>query len=230
MNFSRVIAIDGPSGSGKSTIAKKIASLLNVLYVDTGAMYRALGHTFSENGIPFVDNDELTEFLESISLEYGRSKDCLIEVNGENLTEIIRQHEISELASKISRLDSIRKYLVDFQRQLVQTKTCVMEGRDIGTVVFPKAFIKIFLIASLEVRAQRRLDQLISKGQKDHTLSKVIEDVRARDESDTTRANSPLVKSDDAIELDTSHLTEQQVLEEIAQLVRLRAKGLGMSL
>jgi len=230
MKYSKIVAIDGPSGSGKSTIAKKVADYLGLLYVDTGAMYRALGHFLQSQNIAFEESQALLDSLKNIRFEYGISKDCLIRVNDLDLTEIIREHYVSELASRVSSLKSIREYLVNFQRKLVKEKICVMEGRDIGTVVFPDAFMKIFLTASVEIRAQRRFDQLKEKGKSDLSLAEVLVDVKNRDDRDMNRSESPLLKADDAIELDTSTMSEREVLEKIDNFVKLRAFDLGINL
>ncbi len=151
MSLSKVIAIDGPSGSGKSTIAKKLAESLGVLYIDTGAMFRSLAFICDQRNIEMVTGDGISTFLKSINLEYGKSSDCLICVDGVNLTGEIREHSVSKLASIISQIPEVRTFLLDFQRDLASKVVCVMEGRDIGTVVFPNAFCKFFVTASVEV-------------------------------------------------------------------------------
>ena len=160
-----VIAIDGPSGSGKSTCAKLLAKELGLLYIDTGAMYRALGLWAQMNQVPFDDHEKINELLQNINLKYGVNESTLIEIDGQNLTEKIREHEVSKLASIISQIPSVREYLVNFQRTLATTKVCVMEGRDIGSVVFPEAFCKFFITTASELRANRRLAELDEKGE-----------------------------------------------------------------
>ena len=160
MTQTTVIAIDGPSGSGKSTIAKTLASELGILYIDTGAMFRALAFHAHNAGIDLHDEQAVTKSLENIKIEYQTEDNALIKINGIDLSKKIREHHVSKLASIISQIPSVRTFLLDFQRNLANSKVCVMEGRDIGTVVFPNAFLKFFITASIEVRAKRMLDQL----------------------------------------------------------------------
>lgn len=198
MKTKRVIAIDGPSGSGKSTCARMLAKELGLLYIDTGAMYRALGYWAQEKEIPFKEGEALQSFLKNIKLSYGESESNLIEIDGVNLTEKIRQHEVSKLASIISQIPSVRTYLVDFQRTLPTSTTCVMEGRDIGSVVFPDAFCKFFITTNTKLRAMRRFEELKEKGQSGLTLEQIIHDIEERDKSDLNRTHSPLIQTDDA--------------------------------
>lgn len=228
--FSKVIAIDGPSGSGKSTIAKELARTLNVLYIDTGAMFRALAYEAFEKKINLIEGPALREFLHSLNVEYGVSDSVLIRINGQDLSEKIREHHVSGLASIISQLSSVRKYLLDFQRSLALDKICVMEGRDIGTVVFPDSFSKFFITASVDIRAERRLKQLREGGDDKITLAQIAEDVRKRDESDMNRAVAPLKKADDAISLDTSTLTMKDIIHILSNEVKFRAAHLGFNL
>lgn len=193
-----MIAIDGPSGSGKSTCAKILAKKLNFLYIDTGAMYRAIGHWAQVKGVAFEEGKALNNFLEQINIEYGLSEDNLIQIDGTNLTQKIREHQVSKLASIISQLPSVREYLVDFQRTLPSTKVCVMEGRDIGSVVFPNAFCKFFITTETAERARRRLEELKEKGDVSLTLEQVVKDIEDRDQSDRNRSHSPLIQTDDA--------------------------------
>ena len=221
--MERVIAIDGPSGSGKSTLAKKLANSLNLLYIDTGAMYRALGLAAIENKLDLTTEGlRLIEWLNHVEFSYGK-EDKLVIVDGKNLTDQIREHQVSLYASQISVMPHVRKFLVNFQRQLVKDQTCVMEGRDIGSVVFPQSFCKIFITASVDVRAKRRLDQLKSLGQKDLTLEQVRADVLKRDESDINRVESPLLQAEDAYLLDTSSMNEEDVLKALVTIVKEKA-------
>lgn len=223
-----VVALDGPSGSGKSTIAKQVAKRMHYTYIDTGAMFRALGITAKKQNIPFEEGEKLNNFLQNIDLKYGISDDVLITVDGVDLTKEIREHYVSELASTISKLPSVRKYLLNFQRNLARSNFVVMEGRDIGTVVFPNSFCKIFMTASYEVRAERRLLQLQEAGNHEITLEQVIADIKERDERDSSRAIAPLKIADDAIMLDTSDLTFDQVLEKIVNIVKERVSVLDL--
>lgn len=229
-HFAKVIAIDGPSGSGKSTIAKELARALGVLYIDTGAMFRALGYVANEKNITLIEGTGLNAFLDSIKMEYDVDENVLIRINGQDLTEKIREHHVSKLASIISQLPSVRKYLLDFQRSLALDKICVMEGRDIGTVVFPDSFCKFFITASVDIRAERRLKQLRENGDENITLSQIAEDVRKRDETDMNRSVAPLKKAEDAMLLDTSALKMADVINILSNEVKFRAAHLGFKL
>lgn len=228
--FAQVIAIDGPSGSGKSTIARDLATALQVLYIDTGAMFRALGFYADQQKIELIEGEKLTEFLDSVKMDYGVSPTCLIRINGVDLTEKIREHNVSKLASIISQLPSVRKYLLDFQRALALNKVCVMEGRDIGTVVFPNSFCKFFITASVDIRAERRLKQLKEGGDQAVTLEQIKDDVRKRDETDMNRVVAPLKKAEDATLLDTTELGLIDIIKILSNEVKFRAAHLGFVL
>ena len=225
-----VIAIDGPSGSGKSTIARELARALNVLYIDTGAMFRALGFFADQQKIELVEGPGLSTFLADIKMDYGKSPSALICINGVDLTEKIREHNVSKLASIISQMPSVRKYLLDFQRALALDKVCVMEGRDIGTVVFPNAFSKFFITASVDIRAERRLKQLQEGGDLTITLEQIKDDVRKRDETDMNRVVAPLKKAEDAMLLDTTTLALSDIINILSNEVKFRASHLGFKL
>ncbi|CBW26723.1 cytidylate kinase [Halobacteriovorax marinus SJ] len=230
MSLSKVIAIDGPSGSGKSTIAKKLAESLNVLYIDTGAMFRALAYSCDQRNIPLRAGSEMDDFLSEINLEYGKSQDFLIGIDGENLTKKIREHNVSKLASIISQIPQVREFLLNYQRELASRVVCVMEGRDIGTVVFPNAFCKFFVTASVEVRSKRRLNQLNEAGDSDLSLEQIMMDVKKRDESDMNREVAPLKMAEDADLVDTSDMELLDVLNSLKSSVEDRAKGIGITL
>jgi len=230
MEKSLVIAIDGPSGSGKSTIAKMLAKQLDLLYIDTGSMFRGLAYSSHQANIPMESGEALNTFLNNCEIVYGKSPEELIVINGENLTQTIREHHVSKLASIISQVPEVREYLLNFQRELATKKLCVMEGRDIGTVVFPDAFSKIFITASDNIRAQRRLDQLHEQGDKNVTLEQVIDDVKKRDDSDRNRVVAPLKQADDAYFMDTSELGLDQILEKLKLIVKEKAQEAGISL
>jgi CMP/dCMP kinase len=221
---SNVIAIDGPSGSGKSTMAQNLAKELKVLFIDTGAMYRALGLRAKQLSIDLSSPEQVENFLKNIQIDYGPDEEILIRIDGEDFSQKIREHEVSFLASQISKVNAIRVFLVDFQRGLTKQKVCVMEGRDIGTVVFPDAFCKIFITASVDVRAKRRLEQLQESGDCDLDFRDIIHDVKERDESDRNRKVSPLYQAEDAFLLDTSELSEPQVLQSLISQVKGKAK------
>jgi len=217
MKFSKVIAIDGPSGSGKSTVAKMVASKLGHTYIDTGAMFRAIGLYFYERNIAHTDTSKIENELGSINFEYGVSDSILVSINEKDLTLEIRKHYVSDIASRYSKVGIIREFLQDYQRSLVQLTSCVMEGRDIGTVIFPNSYLKIFLTATDEVRALRRLKQLEEKGER-VSAEQVLEDIKRRDERDSKRSLAPLIKADDAIELLTDGLEIDEVVAKIVNL------------
>ena len=223
MNYSSVIAIDGPSGSGKSTIARMVAKKLNLLYIDTGAMFRSLAYSLRSRGFEIDEPsmsqvDAIKKQLASLDFKYGQSEQELVVIDGENLTQTIREHQVSKLASQVSKIQVVRDYLKEAQRSIAGKNHCVMEGRDIGTVIFPNSYCKIFLTASAEVRAQRRFDQLRDKGDNQTTFETVLEDLKKRDDSDINRATAPLKKADDAVGLDTSDMDINQVIDEIVKI------------
>lgn len=228
--FSQVIAIDGPSGSGKSTIARDLAQALKVLYIDTGAMFRAIAYVANEQKIVLTEGEDLKKFLASLKVEYGVSPEILIRINGNDLTEKIREHHVSRLASIISQLPSVRKFLLDFQRALALDKICVMEGRDIGTVVFPNSFCKFFITASVDIRAERRLKQLQEGGDQSVSLEQIKDDVRKRDDTDMNREVAPLKKAEDAMLLDTTKLGLVDIINILSNEVKFRAAHLGYKL
>ncbi|MCK6595592.1 MAG: (d)CMP kinase [Bacteriovoracaceae bacterium] len=227
---AKVIAIDGPSGSGKSTVAKNLAVEMNVLYIDTGAMFRALGYVFDKEKLVIEDSEKNRHFLNNLKMEYGLSESELIVINNENLTEKIREHHVSKLASQISQLPFIREYLLKFQRSLALDRVCVMEGRDIGTVVFPNSFAKFFITASVETRALRRLNQLVENGDNSHSLEQIIDDVKKRDETDMNREVAPLKKADDAELIDTTNLKLLEITSLLVKKIHGRAQEFGIQL
>lgn len=217
MNYS--IAIDGPAGAGKSTIAKLLAEKMNYIYVDTGAMYRAMAVYFSQNNINADDEKAIEAAVENIniSIEYASGVQQVI-LNGENVTALLRTEETGKMASKTSKYASVRTKLVDLQRKLAETQNVIMDGRDIGTVVLPTAFVKIFLTADSAARAKRRYDELSAKGEQcDYELIKA--DIEKRDYEDSHRENSPLKQADDAILVDTSDMTIEQVTQAITDII-----------
>lgn len=219
------IAIDGPAGAGKSTIAKALAKKLNMIYVDTGAMYRAIGlHCMRKNIAG--DNAEAVEaecenIRVSIVYENGEQVVCL---NGENVNEQIRTAQAGAMASAVSVHKKVRAKMVELQKKIAADTSVVMDGRDIGTVVLPNAEVKIYLTASSSVRAKRRFDELIAKGQACDlvTLQKEIEE---RDYRDMHREISPLKKAEDAVELDTSDMSIEEVVEKMMQIVTEKAEN-----
>lgn len=205
------IAIDGPAGSGKSTIAKALAKELDIDYIDTGAMYRAFGYKIREKGIDMHDPAQLDALLCSTEIDFDRGKTLL---DGSDVSSVIRTPEISMLASECSAIAEVRKKLVALQQAMGESKSVVMDGRDIGTVVFPKAKYKFFLTASSEERAKRRFAELTAKGEKT-TFEQVLEEMNRRDHNDTTRKVTPLRRADDALEVDTTKMSIEEVTEFI---------------
>ena len=207
-----IIAIDGRSSSGKSTFAKKIAAELNLTYIDSGAMYRAVTYYALENGMiedQKVDEKSIISELDNLNIEFkynrekGRNETIM---NGDSIEDRIRQIDVSQYVSPVSKIGEVRKKLVALQRGCAQNSGVVMDGRDIGTVVFPDADIKIFLVSDVTIRAERRHKEMDEKGQL-VSFKDVKDNLQDRDHQDSTRQNSPLRKSDDAIELDNSRMT-----------------------
>jgi cytidylate kinase len=218
-----VIAIDGFSSTGKSTIAKQVAKKLNYIYVDTGAMYRAVTYFALQNsfiGDGFFNSEELINSLNEINITFKFNKVlgfAEVYLNGKNIEADIRTLRVSKFVSPVATLSEVRRKLVEQQQLMGKDKGIVMDGRDIGTVVFPDAELKIFMTASAETRAMRRYKELLERG---HNLSydDVLENVTTRDHIDSTREDSPLVKADDAIEIDNSDLTIDEQLETLIGL------------
>ncbi|MEP7362335.1 MAG: (d)CMP kinase [Acidobacteriota bacterium] len=216
-----VVAIDGPAGAGKSTIARRIAARMGFLYIDTGAMYRAVALWAERNGTSLDDHLNLEQLAKAAEIEL-RSNPLGVVLNGEDITDLIRNAEISQAASKASAIPGVRRALVEKQRAMGEQTSIVMEGRDIGTVVFPDAEVKIFLDAAAEVRAQRRLDEMHAKGQTDLTLEAVLKDINERDTRDRSRSEAPLMQSPDAEYVDSTKNSIEEVEERILALVRSR--------
>ncbi|MBP5135092.1 MAG: (d)CMP kinase [Paludibacteraceae bacterium] len=224
-----IIAIDGFSSCGKSTMAKGLARKLGFIYIDSGAMYRAVTLYALRNGFfehEHINESALAASIKNISITFKLNKDGIPEtyMNDENVEQEIRTMEVSSHVSPIAALPFVREALVAQQRKMGEQKGIVMDGRDIGTTVFPNAELKIFVTASAEIRAQRRFDELKAKGKND-TYEKVLENVVERDRIDMTRAVSPLRKADDAIELDNSHMTIAEQLDYIASLAENKIKS-----
>ncbi|MBN2772651.1 MAG: (d)CMP kinase [Prolixibacteraceae bacterium] len=224
-NKKIIIAIDGFSSCGKSTLAKSLARELGYAYIDSGAMYRvvtlvALQNNWISNGIS--DKEKIIKGLENISISFKFIRETeknTTFLNGKNVEEQIRMLDVSNNVSPISAIKEVRQEMVKFQRQMGEEKRIVMDGRDIGTVVFPQAELKIFMTASPEIRAQRRFDELIGKGQK-VSMEEVIKNINERDFIDQNRKESPLRKADDAIVLDNSNYTLEGQLEWALQKAR----------
>lgn len=218
------IAIDGFSSTGKSTLAKQLAKELEYVYVDTGAMYRAVALFAMQNnfiGADFFNKEALTKALPKIQLEFKFNTDlgfAEMYLNGENVEKPIRTIEVSNFVSRVAEVSEVRAKLVEQQQEMGTNKAIVMDGRDIGTVVFPNAELKIFMTASAETRAQRRFDELQQKGD-DVSYEDVLKNVVERDYIDTHREDSPLVIADDAIEIDNSYLTREEQFSAVLELV-----------
>ncbi|NLW22477.1 MAG: (d)CMP kinase [Tissierellia bacterium] len=213
-----VIAIDGPAGAGKSTIAKKIAKILKLEYIDTGAMYRALTLKAIEEGVDPEDTEAILELIGSTSIYF---KDNHIYLDGTRVDEEIRQNIVSRNVSKIAKIKEVREKMVELQRELAKSGSVIMDGRDIGTVVLPDANYKFFVTASVEERARRRYKELIESNQK-VTYDQVLSQIKERDRIDSTREISPLQKSPDAYEIDTTNKTIEQCVDEIVDIIEGR--------
>ena len=210
------IARDGPAGAGKSTIAKRVARELSFIYVDTGAMYRAIALYLIREEISAEHPDEVARALEhiQISIRYENSEQQVL-LNGENVSGLIRTEEVGNMASKAAALGCVRAKLLELQRELARTNDVVMDGRDIGTNILPDARLKIYLTASVETRAKRRFDELTSRGM-ECSLDEIAEDIRQRDYQDMHREIAPLTQAADAVYLDSSDMT----IEEVAARIR----------
>lgn len=222
------IAIDGPSGAGKSSVARAVAEKLGAMYLDTGAMYRAVGLYMLKNGVPLNDPAAIAAHCPGVDVRVGYGKDgrqCVY-LGEEDVSEAIRAAEVSLAASSVSTVPEVRERMVALQRRIARGHSVVMDGRDIGTKVLPDATLKVFLTASAEVRARRRFHELAQKGMPE-PYEKVLEELVRRDDVDTHRAASPLRMAEDAVEVDCSQMTLDEVVEAVAALARqaLEAKA-----
>ena len=202
-----IVAIDGPAGSGKSTIAKLVAKKFNFTYIDTGAMYRMITLYLLENKISFDNLDKIQKILNEINLDMKEDKFFL---NNVDVSLKIREEIINENVSKVASIKAVRENLVNLQRKIASDKNVILDGRDIGTVVFPNAQVKIFLVASAEERARRRYNEFMEK-KVEITYDEVLKSLKERDHLDSTRKESPLVKASDALELDTTNLKIEKI-------------------
>lgn len=213
MRKNLVVAIDGYSSCGKSTLAKALAKKLGFIYIDSGAMYRAVTLYFIRNKISYTDELAIADALQHIELNFhARDYESHITLNGEEVSAEIRQMPVSENVSEVSAQKLVRREMVRQQQRMGKSKNIVMDGRDIGTTVFPDAQIKFFMTADPKVRAERRFKELQSKGDTTTTLENVFENIAHRDYADTTRTESPLVRADDAIILDNTEITPEEQL------------------
>lgn len=214
------IAIDGPAGAGKSTIARRLAKELNYQYVDTGAIYRTVAYFLDLWGVSPKDVDGVNRYIDelTIEIEYDENGTQHMIMNGMDVTDDIRTQDISQKASLVSAHACVREMLLDMQRDIAKQYNVVMDGRDIGTVVLPKANVKIFLTATAEIRAERRCNELIAKGQKAN-YNTVLKEIQQRDYQDTHREIAPLKMARDSIKLDTTALTIDEVLETMKKII-----------
>ena len=218
------IAIDGPSGAGKSTVAKALAKKLGIVYVDTGALYRTIGYAAIERGVGTKDADGLAAMLPNIHIDvkYEDGVQCVY-LNGENLGDRIRENEISMYASVVSAVPEVRAFLLDTQKDIAARNSVIMDGRDIGTVILPDADVKIFLTASCETRARRRVAELAEKGMP-AAYDVVLADIIKRDEQDSSRDVAPAIAAPDALHFDNSYDGFEEALNALLSLIR---KGLS---
>lgn len=214
--MSFVIAIDGPAGAGKGTITKLVSEKLDATNVDTGAMYRCITLYMIRNNIDIKDIEKIEKLLNNINIELTNKK---IYLNGEDVTNLIREKEVNELVSQVSHIQVVRNNMVNLQRKMAEGKNVIMEGRDIGTNVFPDAEVKIYLDATPEERAKRRVKQNEQKGIK-ISYKDILENIKFRDNNDKTSNVAPLKQAEDAIYIDSSNMTINEVVEKIVKIIK----------
>ena len=215
-----IVAIDGPAASGKSTTAKMVAKKLEMTYLDTGAMYRAVTLALLRSNTDLDDYDSVCQVIDELELDiYDKGSKTIVKLDGEDVSQEIRSMPVTENVSAVSAMKYVRQAMVEIQRNIGKKTNCVVEGRDIGTVVFPDAEFKIFMVADVNMRAERRFKDLHEMGES-RSFQDVLADLKRRDEKDSTRAYSPLQKADEAIEIDTSMLSIDQQVGKIINLVR----------
>ncbi len=211
-----IIAIDGPAGAGKSTISKLIANRLGIMYIDTGAMYRAVTYYFLQNDVKFDDKDKIKSSLDKIDIDFDGDKVYLC---NRDVTSQIRSKIVNENVSDVSAIDVVREKMVDMQRLMSKKKSVLLDGRDIGTVVFPSADYKFYLTASVDVRAKRRYLEEQNKGNINISIEEIKKSIENRDYIDSNRKISPLKKADDAVEIDTSDMSIDEVVNKVINMV-----------
>lgn len=216
------IAIDGPSAAGKSTIAKRLSKILHYSHLDTGAMYRCVAYAFKQRNINADDEEAVSAMMNDLNIHFD--EDGKVFLNQKDVSLAIRTNDMSMLASKVSAYPQVRKGLVDLQRSIAANKGYILDGRDIGSVVLPDAEVKIYMVATAQARAQRRYDEYIAKGI-EANYEEILKDIEQRDYQDMNRAVSPLKKCDDAIEIDTSNLTIEEVCEQIMAIINKAKEG-----
>lgn len=213
MRKNLVVAIDGYSSCGKSTLAKALAKKLGFIYIDSGAMYRAITLYFLRNNVDLENHDAIVDALQHIELNFhSKDYESHITLNGEEVSDEIRLMPVSEAVSPVSAIKEVRKEMVKQQQRMGRSKNIVMDGRDIGTAVFPDAQVKFFMTADPKIRAERRYNEMVAKGDTSITLEEVFENIAHRDYADTTRAESPLTRAEDAIILDNTEITQEEQL------------------
>ena len=216
-----IIAIDGPAATGKSTTAKALAQRLAFTYLDTGAMYRAVTLLTLRKKIKISENSDLISLLERFDLKIEQHENkILVILNGEDVSDEIRRLDVTENVSEVSALSIVRKTLVKIQRKVASDQNCVVEGRDIGTVVFPNAEVKFYVVADYDVRAKRRLLDFKRLGE-EKSIDNLIEEIKNRDKYDSERKDSPLLKANDAIEVDTTNMTIEQQVDTMYKKIKL---------
>lgn len=216
-----IIAIDGPAATGKSTTAKALAQRLAFTYLDTGAMYRAVTLLTLRKKIKISENSDLISLLERFDLRIEQHENkILVILNGEDVSDEIRRLDVTENVSEVSALSIVRKTLVKIQRKVANDQNCVVEGRDIGTVVFPNAEVKFYVVADYDVRAKRRLLDFKRLGE-EKSIDNLIEEIKNRDKYDSERKDSPLLKANDAIEVDTTNMTIEQQVDTMYKKIKL---------
>jgi len=228
LNRELIVAIDGPSGAGKSTLSKLLARALTYTNIDTGAMYRAVALAASRQGVDPADETALGRLCESLRIDFSRSdSDERVLLNGEDVSAFIRTPEISMLTSRVAACRSVREAMVRLQRQMGERGGVVLEGRDVGTVVFPRAEVKFFLLASARERGRRRFEELKARGVP-VDLERTIAEVEERDAADSARQHAPLLQADDAVAIDSTALSIDEVLTEMLWVVRERRRAAGL--
>ena len=216
-----IVAIDGPAASGKSTTAKMVAKKLQMTYLDTGAMYRAVTLALLRSNTDLDDYDFVCQVVDELELDiYDQEGKTVVILDGEDVSQAIRSVPVTKNVSAVSAMKYVREAMVEIQRNIGKKTNCVVEGRDMGTVVFPDAEFKIFMVADVQMRAERRLKELQEMGD-DRSLQEVMADLKRRDKKDSTRVHSPLQKAGDAIEIDTSMLSIDQQVEKVEKFINL---------
>ena len=219
-----IITIDGPAGSGKTTTARKVAQILGFIHINTGAMYRGIALKFIREKVNLDDTSAIERILNNTQLDFAGPNNAILYMDGEDISTEIISSIVTENVSQISSISEVRVKLVEYQRKMVQGRNVVLEGRDIGTVVFPNADYKFFLVADIEVRAERRKKEIEVKG--DHmTKEEIIMYIKDRDQKDSSRQHSPLMKAEDAIEVDTTNLKNEEQVNYIINIVNYNQKG-----